>query len=159
MGGRRRGASLRGLAPPRCRLGGGPRAAEHAGALARGAPAGCGGWRSRAETLRLRIAACVGLLRAADYDLVDRAEFESAFEEGRKLALESGDDDARVRILLAYSALILHDAQWEKSGELLAEAEAVVGGIDDPELKFVVRGHAGFTAVLRGDQRRGPRAL
>ena len=106
-----------------------------------------------AETVRLRIAACVGLLRAADYDLVDRAEFESAFEEGRKLALESGDDDARVRILLAYSALVLHDAQWEKSGELLAEAEAVVGGIDDPELKFVVRGHAGFTAVLRGDQR------
>ncbi len=106
-----------------------------------------------AETLRLRIAACVGLVRAADYDLVDRAEFESAFEEGRKLALESGDDDARVRILLAYSALVLHDAQWEQSGELLAEAEAVVGGIDDPELKFVVRGHAGFTAVLRGDQR------
>src|SRR5262249_49819106 len=67
-----------------------------------------------ADTLGLRTAACVGLLRAADYDLVDRAEFESAFEEGRRLALESGDGDARVRILLAYSALILHDAQWEQ---------------------------------------------
>jgi adenylate cyclase len=106
-----------------------------------------------AETVPLRIAACVGLLRAADYDLVDRAELESAFEEGQKLALESGDDDARVRILLAYSALILYDAEWEKSAELLAEAEAIVSAIDDPELKFVVRGHAGFTAVLRGDQR------
>src|SRR5262245_11885216 len=106
-----------------------------------------------AEVVPLRIAACVGLLRAADFDLVERAEFESAFDEGRTLALESGDDEARVRILLAYSALILHDDEWEKSGELLAEAEAIVGGIDDPELKFVVRGHAGFTAVLRGDQR------
>ncbi len=105
------------------------------------------------ETTRLRVAACVGLLRLADYDLVERPEYESAFEEGQALALESKDDDARVRILLAYSALVLADARWQQSGELLAEAEAVVGGIDDPELKFVVRGHAGFTAVMRGDQR------
>ena len=46
----------------------------------------------------------------------------------------------------------MHDGECERSGELLAEAEAVVAGIDDPELKFVVRGHAAFTAVLRGDQ-------
>ena len=105
------------------------------------------------EAMRLRLAAAIGLVRAADYDLAARPEFESAFAEGHRLALETGDTDARVRILLAYSALVLSDRDFDRSAELLAEAEAVVAGIDDPELKFVVRGHAGFTAVMRGDQR------
>jgi predicted ATPase/class 3 adenylate cyclase len=99
-----------------------------------------------------RLAACLGLVRAADYDLVDDAEGASAFEEGRRLALDVGDVASRVRLLIAYSALVLNERNFQRSAELLAEAESAVGGLDDPELKFVVRAHGAYAAVVRGAQ-------
>ncbi len=105
------------------------------------------------ESVRLRIAACLGLVRAADYDLVCAGESSSAFAEGHRLAVDCDDRDSRVRLLLAYSALVLHDANLERSAELLAEAEAVAADVDDPELKFVVRGHSAFACLVRGEQR------
>ncbi|MGH7821026.1 MAG: hypothetical protein ACREQ9_14780, partial [Candidatus Binatia bacterium] len=104
------------------------------------------------EGVRLRIAACVGLLRAADYESLEPAEIDSAFEEGRRLALESRDLDSRVRLLLARSALALADGDLDPSAALLAEAEEVAAASGDPELRFVVRGHAGFASVVRGEQ-------
>src|SRR5205807_3349530 len=107
-----------------------------------------------AESARLRIEASIGLVRAADYDLVDGPEMESAFEEGRRLAIETGDLDARVRVLLAYSAQVLNTGAFERSQQLLAEAEEAADASGDVNLRFVVRGHAGFICVLRGEQRR-----
>src|SRR5439155_16720476 len=96
---------------------------------------------------------CLGLVRAADYDLVCAAESDSAFAEGHRLAVDSDDRDSRVRLLLAYSALVLHDRKLERSAELLGEAETVAADVDDPELKFVVRGHSAFACLVRGEQR------
>jgi class 3 adenylate cyclase len=104
------------------------------------------------ESARQRVAACIGILRAADYEDLDASEIDSAFEEGRRLAVEIGDDESRVRILLADSALALQNGKLDKSAGLLAEAEVVVAGIDDPELRFVVRGHAGYASTWRGEQ-------
>jgi class 3 adenylate cyclase/tetratricopeptide (TPR) repeat protein len=101
-----------------------------------------------------RIAAAIGLVRAADYDVVKRAEVDSAFEEGRRLAVEVGDFDARVRILLAYSALVLEDGEFERSAALLAEAEDAAAATGNPALKFVARGHAAYACVMRGEQGR-----
>ncbi len=99
----------------------------------------------------LRLAACIGLVRAADYDVVNDAEAAETFAEGRQLALDLGDHDARVRLLLAYSALVLSSSDYEQSAQLLAEAEAAAAEIDDPQIRFVVRGHAGFACVVRGE--------
>src|SRR5437764_739595 len=107
-----------------------------------------------AESARLRIEASIGLVRAADYDLVDGPEMESAFEEGGRLAIETGDLDARVRVLLAYSAQVLNTGAFERSEQLLAEAEEAADASGDVNLRFVVRGHAGFICVLRGEQLR-----
>src|SRR5262249_15059999 len=49
--------------------------------------------------------------------------------------------------------LVLHDGNLERSAELLAEAETVAAAVDDPELKFVVRGHSAFACLIRGEQR------
>jgi tetratricopeptide (TPR) repeat protein len=84
---------------------------------------------------------------------VDASEAGSAFAEGHRLAVDSDDRDSRIRLLLAYSALVLQDGSLERSAELLAEAEAVAADVDDPELKFVVRGHSAFGSLMRGDQR------
>ena len=54
-------------------------------------------------------------------------------------------------MLLAYSALVLQTSDYEQSAELLAEAEAAAAEIDDPQIRFVVRGHAGFACVVRGE--------
>jgi class 3 adenylate cyclase/tetratricopeptide (TPR) repeat protein len=105
------------------------------------------------ESVRLRIAACLGLVRAADYDMFCSSDSSSAFAEGHRLAVDSDDRDSRVRLLLAYSALVLHDGNLERSAELLAEAESVAADVDDPELKFVVRGHSAFACLIRGEQR------
>src|SRR4029079_2936257 len=53
------------------------------------------------EAVALRLPAAVGLLRAADYDMVPDDEIAPIFAEGRELALRSGDDAERVRLLLA----------------------------------------------------------
>ena len=106
-----------------------------------------------AEARGLRIAACIGLLRAADYERVDPADIDSSFEEGRRLALEAGDSGSRVRMLLAYSALVLQEGHLDRSAALLAEAEEVAATTNDAELRFVVRGHAGFASIVRGEQR------
>jgi class 3 adenylate cyclase/tetratricopeptide (TPR) repeat protein len=107
-----------------------------------------------AESARLRIEASIGLVRAADYDLVEGAEMESAFEEGRRLAIETGDLDARVRVLLAYSAQVLNTGAFERSEQLLGEAGEAADASGDANLRFVVRGHCGYICVLRGEQRR-----
>jgi adenylate cyclase len=105
-----------------------------------------------AESARLRIGACIGLVRAADYDVVGDDEMESAFEEGRALSVEIGDLDARVRILLAYSALVLETGAFDRSAALLAEAEEAAAATGDLNLKFAVCGHAGYFCLLRGEQ-------
>jgi len=99
-----------------------------------------------------RIAAAIGIVRVADYDVVERDEIDSEFGEGRRLAVEIGDFDAQVRILLAYSALVLEDGDFDRSAGLLAEAEEAAAATADPELKFVVRGHAAYARVMRGEQ-------
>ena len=103
------------------------------------------------EGAALRLAACIGLVRAADYDGSTGNDTAATFAEGRELALEIGDHDARVRLLLAYSALALHSLDYEQSARLLAEAEAVAAETDDAQIRFVVRGHAGFVCVVRGE--------
>lgn len=103
------------------------------------------------EGADLRLAACIGLVRAADYDAVNVPEAAESFAEGRRLALETGDHEARVRLLLAYSALVLSSSDYEQSAALLAEAEAAVAEIEDAQMRFVVRGHAGFACVVRGE--------
>jgi hypothetical protein len=90
-------------------------------------------------------------MRAADYDAADAAEAATTFAEGHQLALETGNHDARVRLLLAYSALLLQELDYEQSARLLAEAETVAAELDDPQIRFVVRGHAGFACVVRGE--------
>src|SRR5262249_31517464 len=65
-----------------------------------------------------------------------------------------GDDDARVRLLLAYSALVLANLDFEQSARLLAEAESVAAAGDDPQIQFVVRGHAAFACVVKGESLR-----
>jgi class 3 adenylate cyclase/tetratricopeptide (TPR) repeat protein len=107
-----------------------------------------------AESARLRIAACIGLVRLADYELVSNEEMESAFQEGRDLAVTKGDLDGRVRLLLAYSAQVLETGAFERSEALLAEAHEVADAAGEASLKFVVRGHAGYICVLRGEQKR-----
>ncbi len=103
------------------------------------------------DATALRLAACVGLVRAADYDAANDTEAGATFAEGRQLALAVGDHDARVRLLLAYSALVLQRLDYEQSAQLLAEAEAAAAEIDDPQIRFVVRGHAAFACVVRGE--------
>src|SRR6266404_709858 len=103
------------------------------------------------EAAALRVAACIGLVRAADYGAAKDAEATATFAEGRQLALDTGDHDARIRLLLAYSALVLQTSDYEQSAALLAEAEAAAAEIDDPQIRFVVRGHAGFACVVRGE--------
>jgi len=107
-----------------------------------------------AESSRLRIAACIGLVRFADYELVGKEEMESAFEEGRSLAVKKSDLDGQVRLLLAYSAQVVENGAFDRSEALLAEAQQAADATGDASLKFVVRGHAGYLCVLRGEQKR-----
>jgi class 3 adenylate cyclase/tetratricopeptide (TPR) repeat protein len=87
---------------------------------------------------RLRILALAGLVRMAQFTDISAEEVTSAYEEGSRLAEQSGDTAARAELLISYAAEQLHRADAREAVRLGGEAVrlAVSSGAEELVHRF-----------------------
>jgi adenylate cyclase len=98
------------------------------------------GLSGSAEADAIRLASCVGILRAASFYLdVGNEEVEAAFREGRLLAERAGDQTSLATVLLMYGGALQPQERFVEAHSLFDEAIQVSDRTGERGLRAAVR--------------------